>query len=197
MPKETELLTRLLIRVCVLFTALAWVSGLAAAPAQVILLRHAEKPRNEADRHLSPIGEMRAKALVDLFSTNAPWSSNCAPVALFAPKAGRDGSGVRPRETLEPLAKRLGLPIRTPYSRKDHAELIQHLLSDPEFDGKTVVVCWVHEYLGLMAKELGVARKVGAWPSKVYDRLWVVSWAGARGILTSVPQRLLPGDSTR
>ena len=192
--KEADLLTKLLLPFCIVFTTLTWGGGLAAAPAQVILLRHAEEPAKEADRHLSDLGRTRAEALVSLLITNSGPLSNLPPVALFASKPSKDGEGLRPRETLEPLAKRLGVQVQSAFSRKDHARLIRQIVHDPAYEGKTVVICWVHEYLDEMAGELGAGR-VAPWRKEVYDRMWVVRWVGARAVLTDTPQRLLSGDS--
>src|SRR5512137_2536425 len=92
--------------------ALLLASTASARPAQVILLRHAEKPANEADDHLSEQGRERAQALVGFFTTNPAVTNRGLPSVLFAPLATRRGHSGRPAETLEPLAKQLRLPIR-------------------------------------------------------------------------------------
>jgi len=183
-------------RLFILLAAFAPLATGLARPAQVILLRHAEKPANESDRHLSERGRMRARALAFCLTTNAVLLAKGPPAALFAPKFTYDGAALRPYETLEPLAKSLNLAIQTEYSRKRHAGLIRTVMRNPAYAGKTVVICWVHEYLPDMAKELGLKPKPTAWKGKVYDRFWVVSWEGDRGKMASIPQHLLPGDST-
>jgi hypothetical protein len=162
-------------RFFILLAAFAPLATGLARPAQVILLRHAEKPANESEHHLSERGRMRARALAFCLTTNAVLLTNGPPAAVFAPKFTRDGTAPRPYETLESLAKSLNLTIQTEYSRKRHADLIRTVISNPAYDGRTVVICWVHEYLPEMAKELGMKPKPTAWKGKVYDRFSVMN----------------------
>ncbi|MGO8926235.1 MAG: histidine phosphatase family protein [Limisphaerales bacterium] len=168
----------------------------SALPARVILLRHAEKPPDESDIHLSERGESRARALVVLLATERVLGTNGPPAALFAPKVTRRGHSRRPYETLEPLAEHLKLSIQTPYGPSDYAALAKHILSDPGLDGKTVVVCWIHDYLPALAKALGLKPEPARWKGSVYDRVWVITYADHRPVLANLPQNLLPGDST-
>jgi len=55
-----------------------------AKPARVIVLRHAEKPAEENNVHLSPRGRLRAQAQVRLFSERLGINSTNPPAALFA-----------------------------------------------------------------------------------------------------------------
>jgi hypothetical protein len=167
-----------------------------ARPARVILLRHAEKPLDESDIHLSERGESRARALVVLLATERVLGTNGPPAALFAPKVTRRGHSRRPYETLEPLAEHLRLSIQTPYGPSDCAALAKHVLSDPDLDGKTVIVCWIHDYLPALAKALGVKPEPVRWKGSVYDRVWVITYEDHRVVLVNLPQNLLPGDST-
>lgn len=191
MIKTTIRLSGILIQLVSVFAAVAWSNDISAAPAQVILLRHAEKPKKQTDRHLSEAGRARAQALASLLVTNNPVVSNLPPCALFAPKPSKDGEGLRAVETLEPLGARVGLGIQTPFSRKDHARLMRQLLHESDYEGKTVVVCWVHEYLNEMAEELGVSSRVAPWPKEVYDRIWVIKWVDNRAVLFEASQRSL------
>lgn len=180
---------------CALLIVVGLQTGLAR-PAQIILLRHAEKPPDDADVHLSERGFERAQALVPFLTTNAVFRTNGLPAALFAPKFTRRGHSRRPYETLEPLASHLKLPIQTPYGTEDYRPLARRLLADPACDGKTVVVCWVHDCLPELARELGATLKAKRWKDRVYDRVWLLTLQGEHVSLTSLPQRLLPGDST-
>ncbi len=174
---------------------LANVQMALARPARLILLRHAEKPLNESDPHLSEQGKARAQALVPLLTTNLFIVTNGQPVALFAPQFTPHGHGRRPYETLEPLAEHLNLLIQRPFGSKDYAALARHVLEDPALDGKTVIVCWVHDYIPALAKEFGVRPKPAPWKNNVYDRVWVITYHKNRAVMASLPQKLLPGDS--
>src|SRR5690242_3535393 len=83
-------------------------------PAQIIVLRHAEKPDNEKALHLSPKGQERAQALVKFFTENRKATRYGAPAALYATRPTRRGHGQRPGETLAPLAKELKQTIHMP-----------------------------------------------------------------------------------
>ncbi len=168
----------------------------AALPARVILLRHAEKPPGESDVHLSERGEARARALVGFFATGPVGATNALPAALFAPKFTGRGRGIRPYETLGPLAQHLHLPVQMPYGPAGYAELARQILGDPLLDGKTAIVCWVHDYLPELAKAFGVAPKPERWKGSVYDRVWVITYRKHRATLVSLPQKLLPGDAS-
>jgi hypothetical protein len=74
--------------------------------------------------------------------------------------------------------------------------LAKHVLSDPGLDGKTVIVCWIHDYLPALAKGLGVKPEPARWKGSVYDRVWVITYTEHRAVLANLPQNLLPGDST-
>jgi hypothetical protein len=67
-----------------------------ARPARVILLRHAEKPPDESNVHLSERGESRARALAVFLTTKPAFVTNGLPAALFAPKVTRRGTAVVP-----------------------------------------------------------------------------------------------------
>ena len=172
------------------------VESVIARPARVILLRHAEKPPDESNVHLSERGESRAHALVTFLTTKPACVTNGSPAALFVPKFTSRGHSRRPYTTLEPLAEHLKLSIQTPYGPSDYAALAKHVLSDPGLDGKTVIVCWIHDYLPALAKALGVKPEPARWKGSVYDRVWVITYADHRAVLANLPQNLLPGDST-
>jgi hypothetical protein len=173
------------------------VEATLARPARIILLRHAEKPPHESNVHLSERGETRARALVAFLATKSVLGSNGPPAALFAPKFTRQGRSRRPYETLEPLAERLKLPVQMPYGPRNYAALAEHVLSDPAFDGKTVIVCWIHDYLPALAKALGVKPEPARWKGSVYDRVWVITYTDHRAVLADRPQNLPPGDSEK
>ncbi len=183
-----------------------WVSGAVAClfisaevvvglPARVILLRHAEKPPDEADVHLSERGQARAQALAGLLTTNVTLIPKGSPEALFAPSVRRSGHTSRPYETLEPLGLKVKLPIQTPYAVGDYTRLAKFILSDPSLDGKTVVICWIHDDLPDLAAAFGVQPKPARWKETVYDRVWLITFPGNQPSMKDIPQQLLTGDS--
>jgi len=173
------------------------VAAVEAQPAQVIILRHAEKPEDESHDHLSPRGEERARALVGLFTNSPALTANGLPVALFTPRVTRNRTSVRPRETLEPLAKQLHLPIFSPYQAKEFAELAGMILRNPDYRGRTVVICWVEDYLPDLGQAFGVKGRKTSWKNEVFDRVWSITFPDGKAKLEDLPQRLLPGDTRR
>jgi hypothetical protein len=167
-----------------------------ARPARVILLRHAEEPADPANVHLSARGLERARALAGYLTSPTVLGTNGPPVALFAPMISPHGHATRPSETLQPLAKRLKLPVTTPYPARDYAALARRILQDNSLDGQTVVICWVHDYLPELAEALGVRPPPRRWKGSVFDRTWIVTWRPRGASLVSLPQDLLPGDSS-
>ena len=168
-----------------------------AQPERIILLRHAEKPVDEADIHLSERGRQRAAALAD-WATNSPaWKTNNRPAAIFACKPNAKAPSVRAIETITPLAARLSLSVQTPFFPKNFAPLARQILDDPALSGKTVVLCWTRDELPQLAESFGVAPGSVVCKSKTFDRLWVVTFRDKRAVATRLPQKLLPGDSIR
>jgi hypothetical protein len=168
-----------------------------AQPAQVILLRHAEKPADEADVHLTARGQERAQALVTLLGRGSALTSNAPVAALYATRVTRKSRGQRTGETLAPLSQDLHLPVNTAFHSDDYAALARSVVHNSAYDGKTVIICWTHTEMAQLATALGVKPKPPAWKDKVFDRLWIITPASSSATLREVPQRLLPGDSTR
>ena len=143
-------------------------------PAQIILIRHAEKPTDPANPHLSPAGVERAKRLVSFIKTDSAMARFGLPIAVFATKTTADDNGQRTQETVAPLAAALKLRVQTPYHGKDYAALAKLILSNPAYAGKTVVICWNHEQIPQLAEALGVAPAPPKWKGSVFDVVYVI-----------------------
>lgn len=164
-------------------------------PAQVILLRHAEKPASAEAVDLSPRGRERAQALVSLLGRHALLTSNAPIAALYATRVTRDNHSHRTGETLEPLAKDLDLPILKPFGSGDHKGMAAKVMENPAYRGKTVIICWTHHDLPQLAAAFGVKPLPPAWKESVYDRLWRITFSPSQTQLVSLPQHLRAGDS--
>ena len=101
---------------------------MVAQPAQIILLRHAEKPADPEDPHLSPAGVKRAEQLVPFIMKDPAMSRFGLPVAVFASQTTKHDNGQRSQETVAPLARELKLPVQTPFLSKDYAALAKQIL---------------------------------------------------------------------
>ncbi len=180
------------------------VSLAAAAPAQIILIRHGEKPAQ--GNQLDEQGFARARALVNYFKTNPAVTAYGTPVAIYAMKPKGPNGSVRPIQTVTPLAEALGLPVISDYLRDDASDLANAVLSNKAYDGKMVLVCWEHnaipDIVAALAAAAGTADGVqdalpDNWDGNAFDRTWILDFS-PDGKITSfrdLPQRLLPGDS--
>ncbi|TPX65185.1 hypothetical protein SpCBS45565_g05358 [Spizellomyces sp. 'palustris'] len=186
-------------------------------PTTILLIRHAEKlpwssgmaptalQKSEyVDTHvLSPKGYERAQALAAYFLhreeilqllERRPWG---AVVAQNVDEVGGWGLSLRPKETVEPLAKALE-PLKVPfhlYTKSSLPSLVQ-LLRSGLYKDRTVLISWAHQQLPDLVKALGVPDdKVPKWNKKRFDVTWVVDFDGKGGVeFRQVPQRLLYGD---
>ena len=154
-------------------------------PAQIILIRHAEKPANPEDPHLSPAGVKRAERLVSFITTDPAMTRSSLPVAVFATLTTKHDTGQRTQETVTPLARALKLPVQAPYLGKDYAALAKLILTNPAYAGKTVLICWNHEEIPQLAAALGVTPEPPKWKGSVFDRVYVISYPGGTAALAT------------
>ena len=171
-------------------------SPAGASPAQIIFLRHAEKP--EAGAELNERGEERAKALVKLFTQDPRGREHGPAVAIFAMRPhGKNGS-VRAIQTMEPTARALGLTSNTHLTRDEFAPLVHAVMNAAGYEGKTVIICWEHDAMPDILKAFGWRNGPKEWPGKAYDRLWILDFENGKPIrFRDLPQKLLPGDKAK
>ena len=175
----------------------------------VILLRHAEKPRDGSPARgvtidgdpdpesLTPRGWQRAGALVGLFVQDPSEARSPrlpTPTHLFASRVGEGSSSRRPHETLLPLSERLGLDVDSRFRKEELDALV---LAVQAIDG-VVLIAWEHHLIPSLAKMLvGNASSVPqAWPDDRYDVAWVLEDAGQDGTrgFREVAEMVLAGD---
>jgi broad specificity phosphatase PhoE len=145
-----------------------------AKPAQVIIIRHAEKP--EEGDHLSVKGMERAAALAPYFLNTPPVLEYGKPVALYATNVTPDDKSFRTQETLAPLAKELNLEIKHPYTKDQYADLAREILNNKDYEGKMVLIAWEHHNIPALAKALGVNPEPSRWHGKDFDRVWTITY---------------------
>lgn len=121
----------------------------------ILLMRHAEKPAEASDIHLSKAGYERADKLASYIPPTFG-----KPDFLFA--AADSKNSVRPRETLAPLSQAIKVTIDASHPDDDYAALASKLLTKSHFESKLTVVCWHHEKIPHFAKALGA--KDGEYP---------------------------------
>lgn len=164
-------------------------------PRQAILIRHAEKPPDDAmSDQLNDKGKGRAAALPKLFEKSADRPEPFAkPDFIFA--GANTKKSARSSLTVAPYAKTLKLDVNAKFEKGDFASLSKELLSNPKYAGKTVLIAWNHSNLPGFAKALG-AKNAPEWKDDVFDRAWVLTWdANGKVTFKDAPQSLLPGDS--
>jgi broad specificity phosphatase PhoE len=176
--------------------------------SSIMLIRHAEKPEDGEqavdrrghpdDESLSVTGWMRAGALVRMFALleGRPGEPHIVrPLHLVAARATATHPSTRPRDTLQPLAAALGVPIDETLAADDPLPAIAAHLN--EMSGP-LLVCWRHETLPALADELLQRSQAPTrWPDGCYDMVWVIEQQRFTRTLAQVPQRLLPGDATQ
>lgn len=179
-------------------------------PQQVLMIiRHAEKPLptgpgagispsgRRDKRSLTVDGWQRAGALVELFAPmrGRPPAGLWRPEAVYA-AAARHGRSRRSIETVEPLARQLGLEVDARYEPGQEAQLTAELVDRP---GATLV-SWHHKSLSKIVDNLEqIAGEITPspprhWPTDRYDMVWVFVRVGDGWRFAQVPQLLLPGD---
>jgi broad specificity phosphatase PhoE len=129
---------------------------MAGKPQVVLVMRHAEKSGDPSDPDLTAAGEARARALADYIPHEFG-----APDFIFA--AALSKHSARPYETVQPLAKRVGVPIDATIADQDYGVLASDLLTDADYAAKRIVVCWHHGNIPSLMHALGAAN--GAYPN--------------------------------
>lgn len=165
-----------------------------AEPAEVIIIRHAEKP--ESGNQLSLEGRERAAALAPYFLGNRDVLEFGPPVAIYAQAQKHETSSLRSIQTVKPLADALHLKINDSFNRDDFKSMVDQIEHEKKYDGHTVLICWEHKVIPGIAREFGAEDAPEKWSGDAYDRTWVLTFkAQHRCKVKDLPQRLMWGDS--
>jgi hypothetical protein len=129
------------------------------APSLVLPTRHAEKPADTQDPHLSNEGRIRAEKL----AVYIPETFGDIRL-LFASAISKYSA--RPYETLKPLSKKLDLPIDATHADQDYAALANELLVDHQLCWSTRRYCLAPQPYTLVRERSGsrkgpVSRSMG------------------------------------
>ncbi len=167
---------------------LAAQTPVAAPPATIYLIRHAEKPTDKRP-DLNPQGFLRAALIPNLFTGST--ARLAKPDFIFA--TARSKNSNRPVETVMPLSAALNEPISNEILDEDFTELAKLLLGG-QFAEKIVLVAWHHGKMPDLTTALGAAPPY-KWPDGQFDRIWRIDYKDGKATLTDLPMGLLPGDS--
>jgi hypothetical protein len=172
--------------------------GLPVAPARatpelVLLLRHGHKSGEAGDYNLSPQGFERAVALASLLP-RCFGRPNQIRTFYLDPESSKNA---RSYQTAVPLAVATGVNISIDIaSRENSFGSGRHILTDPSFDGRRVVLFWEHRRLPELAAGLG-------WPTMApigdddFDQLIVLRYRPAEPrpeVILYSQSRLLAGQ---
>ncbi len=163
-------------KITTIILALFFSTAALAAPAQVLIIRHAEKP--EDGNGLSEKGFKRALALVQYFKSNPDVTQHGTPAAIFAMKPKDENGSIRAIQTVSPLAQNLGLPVNTPFMKLELSELVNKINSNQQYNGKTVLICWEHKVIPDMAKIFGVNPRPSDWPGEDFETVFEIDFTG-------------------
>lgn len=165
-------LRRRRIQIIVVYTAIA--IGLAwffesQATTTIIFVRHAEKAAEPVDDPgLSPEGRRRVdeltRQLVDADVVAGIDAIYTTPLK-------------RARETAQPLADRLNLPLHT-YEVEDTEPVLERILSNHK--GKIILVVAHSDTVPLLIANLGASKNVPPIAEEEYDNIYIISipWFG-------------------
>jgi hypothetical protein len=187
-------------------------TGAAAGPAigtVIMVIRHGEKPDEdvsplpgisvdgaEDDSSLTKVGWDRANALANVFDpAQGPVRPGLAkPGAIFAAGAKEDGEGKRTRETIGPLAHKLGIQMNIDYGKGDEESLVAAATSQP---GPTLI-CWQHGEIPAIAAAFGSVSPTppDEWPDDRFDVVWTFTKTASGWRFAQVPEMALPSDKT-
>ena len=176
--------------------------------AKIMVIRHAEKPTDEAvcgvteegereSESLTVRGWQRAGALAALLASDGPLRDPALaePRFIYASKPTKRNGSRRSMETVTPLAAKLSLLVNTNFQRDEYAEMLEEVFACRG----VVLISWQHDYIPLIARAvLGqqATAAPGEWDVDRYDLIWVFDRDPETGLysFTQVPQDLLAGD---
>ncbi len=165
------------------------------SPAEIIFIRHAEKP--EVGDDLNDKGNQRAQLLTKYFTTNKDVTKFGTPAAIYAMGRATPTMGsLRPLETVTPLATSLGISVNSNYKKNDYQAMAQEILSKPEYFGKMVLICWEHNILPQVVDAFGYTAAPQSWPGSPYfNRTWVLDFTNGKPTsFRDFNQQLFPDD---
>jgi len=165
--------------------------------AVILIIRHAEKPAKGFE--LSPAGQERAQAYVGYFEKFTIDGKLLKLDYLFSTADSEKSH--RPRLTLEPLSKALGIKIDSRFSDDEFSKLAQEIQNHPH--GQNILICWHHGRIPELLCALGAnpAQLLpdSKWPADVFG--WLIQLRydenGKLSEAKCINEDLMPGDSDK
>ena len=168
-------------------------SNIFAIPKNVIITRHADRvlPNGTC---LSLQGLERAAAMAYYFSETPAY--NTPPITHIFAAYSRQPSHpyTRCKQTCQPTAAHLKLPINTDFDQYHVAEVAKEILTNPKYDNATVLMCWEHKHIAPLVIALG-GENPGFWADNIFDQVYMLSFENKdKPIFQKFLQQLLFGD---
>jgi len=133
----------------------------------VMIIRHGEK-LNDKVTNLSEKGQARASCLVDVFGSNGVYAT---PQKIFAQSPSEKKQSTRPRDTVIPLAKSLGLEVDLSYTSGKVKNLVSDIVSSPE---DVFLISWSNDKISEIANSFNI-NQAPKWDGDNFDDIWVIS----------------------
>jgi hypothetical protein len=140
------------------------------------------------------MGWDRAHRLVDLF--DPPQGSLrpglARPKSIYAAGANSNGEGQRTRETVTPLADKLGIAVNASLGKGDERQLVEQVIAQP---GPTLI-SWQHGEIPTIAAAFPSATPTppSQWPDGRFDVVWTLTKTADGWHFAQVPELVLPND---
>ena len=150
---------------------------------------------------LNDQGWKRAKALPDFFKTNAVVNQFGPLVAIYSMAPSRADGSVRAIHTMEATAQSLSLTIHQALTKNEIGALVSEINTTHAFDSKTVVICWEHKMIPVIANTFGLRDGPDSWDrdasgNSSFDRAWILTFRKDGMIaFQDIAEHVLPGDS--
>lgn len=169
----------------------ALVSTALAKPKNIIITRHADRPL--ADNCLSLQGLERSAALAYYFA-GTPLYNNPPISHVFAEFKGKESVSIRSIQTCASIAAHLKLSLNTNYNQKQTDEFAKEILTNPKYNGSSILICWNHGGINPLVQALG-GEDPGKWKSDIFDQVYILTYEGeAKPKFQKILQKLMFGD---
>lgn len=169
----------------------------------ILMVRHAEKP--DKGHGLAVAGQERAQAYTVFFQNYRLPLRHLKLEYLFA--TADTHASHRPRLTIEPLSKVLGLKINDKHADDDYGVVAEHILENSKYDNSDILICWHHGKILQLAEALGVKQSelppesnwpAPPWPAQVFGWLLQLSYDAGGNLIPAqtfcVNQQLMYDD---
>lgn len=151
-----------------LFSFYCW-----ATPAQIIVIRHGEKPSDPTAPGLTSAGLERSGALAYFFQYTSLVLDFGLPVAIYTFKPYDESH--RGVLTIAPTAQALGIPVHSPFRSPRVNEIADLVLNDPLVENRMVLICWDHSYIPDLITALR-GPSTPSYPGSRYDLVYKLTY---------------------